>query len=82
MVAGGTVTPDDIAAVLKAHTSTKTGQLICAFCGKPIKGKYHIDHWIPLKHGGRHEAGNLRVMHPRCNLHKNATHPYKLGMLI
>lgn len=77
----GAYTSAELDAVLKAHTNKK-GQLICAFCGKPIKGQYHIDHWIPLRHGGRNDAGNLRVMHVRCNLHKKATHPHKFGKLI
>lgn len=78
---GGTFTTDELDAVLKAHTNSKK-QLICALCGQPIEGKYHIDHFIPLKLGGTNEAGNLRVTHVKCNLKKAATHPHKLGKLI
>lgn len=80
-VDGGTYSPAEFEEVLKAHTD-KNNRLICALCGKPIEGEYHIDHWIPLRHGGSNEAGNLRVMHPKCNLKKHANHPHKLGLLI
>jgi 5-methylcytosine-specific restriction endonuclease McrA len=78
----GSYTPAELDAVLKAHTNPKTGELICAWCGKPIKGKYHIDHWIPLRRGGLNVAGNLRVMHGRCNLDKRAKLPQELGRLL
>jgi HNH endonuclease len=84
-IAGDKITPDEYAAVLAAHKNKK-GQIICAWCGKPVGEEWHYDHWIPLDKGGRHEAGNLRVMHgkdgDKCNLHKGATHPFKFGKLI
>lgn len=80
-VTGGALTADGVALVLAAHTDSK-GRLRCARCGKVIKGKYHLDHFIPLKEGGTNDPGNFRVMHPECNQSKGATHPHKLGMLI
>lgn len=79
---GGSYTQAELDAVLKAHTHPKTGKLICALCGKPIKGNYHIDHFIPLILGGTNDAGNLRITHQECNLHKSAKHPHKIGVLI
>lgn len=78
---GGKLPTESIPLILKAHTDSK-GRLRCAFCGKVIKGKYHLDHFIPVDGGGTNDPGNYRVMHPRCNLHKWANHPHTLGMLI
>lgn len=78
---GGSYTPAELQAVLAAHTDAK-GRLRCALCGKPITGKYHIDHWIPLSKGGANEVGNLRVLHGRCNLRKAAKLPQELGKLL
>jgi 5-methylcytosine-specific restriction endonuclease McrA len=78
---GGSYTLDELESVLKAHTDSK-GRLRCAFCGKVIKGDYHIDHWIPLKYGGGNTAGNLRILHPRCNLRKGVKMPSQLDRLL
>lgn len=82
---GDKITQAEYEAVLKAHTNLK-GQIICAWCGKPIKGGWHYDHWIPLDKGGRHESGNLRVMHGKtggkCNQRKHAKLPFEFGKLI
>lgn len=77
----GTCTPEELANVLKAHTDSQ-GRLRCAKCGEVIQGQYHIDHWIPLKHGGTNNAGNLRIMHPRCNRKKAAKLPLDIGLLL
>lgn len=39
----------------------------------------HIDHFIPIAKGGRHESSNLRVSCPRCNLSKGAKLPEELS---
>lgn len=82
---GDRVTKAEYAAVLKAHTNKK-GEIVCAWCGNPIESNWHFDHWIPLDKGGRHEAGNLRVMHghteQKCNLHKSNILPFDFGKLI
>lgn len=79
--AGGTYTAADLVAIRAAQTDGK-GRLICWHCGKPIKGTPHLDHWIPLKHGGTNDAGNLHYMHAKCNLMKSAKMPAEIGRLI
>jgi hypothetical protein len=78
---GGSYTADDLAAVRAAQTD-KRGRLICWLCGKPIKDNPHLDHFIPLKHGGQNSAGNLHYTHAKCNLTKNAKLPTEIGRLI
>lgn len=78
---GGTYTAADLAAIRTAQTD-KRGRLICWACGKPIIDAPHLDHWIPLKHGGRNDAGNLHFMHAECNTRKNAKHPTEIGRLL
>lgn len=33
---------------------------------------FHIDHIIPLKHGGTNDSGNLAYTCPHCNQHKGS----------
>jgi 5-methylcytosine-specific restriction endonuclease McrA len=47
----------------------------CWWCGKPLNGKYHIDHRIPLDRGGGNHAGNIVLAHAKCNLSKGAKLP-------
>lgn len=48
----------------------------CAFCLNPLeRKKYHVDHWQPVSRGGSNDRGNLRLLHPRCNLTKHARDP-------
>lgn len=44
----------------------------CGICKMRIDGPYHIDHIMPLKHGGSHTRENLQLAHPMCNLRKGA----------
>jgi 5-methylcytosine-specific restriction endonuclease McrA len=44
---------------------------LCKSCGRAL-GDYHVDHVIPLAKGGRHEASNLALLCPTCNLRKGA----------
>jgi 5-methylcytosine-specific restriction endonuclease McrA len=44
---------------------------LCGICELPIEGKFHVDHKIPLAKGGLHEASNLQLAHPFCNLSKH-----------
>lgn len=78
---GGTYTTEDLAAIRAAQTD-KQGRLICWRCGKPITDTPHLDHWIPLKRGGRNDAGNLHYMHAHCNSTKQAKHPTEIGRLL
>lgn len=67
--AGGTHTAADIAE-LRERQKDK-----CAFCLKTLGAEVHIDHYVPLALGGRNDRGNLRLLHPTCNLAKGAKHP-------
>lgn len=45
----------------------------CHICGGTCDPKsWHMDHIIPLRHGGRHNAMNVAVSHPECNRKKGA----------
>jgi 5-methylcytosine-specific restriction endonuclease McrA len=46
----------------------------CWWCSKRLK-KYHIDHLIPLSRGGPHDASNIVLTCPPCNLQKSARMP-------
>ena len=47
----------------------------CACCRKPLNGVFHVDHIHALANKGRHEAGNLQLLCPPCNLSKGAKDP-------
>jgi 5-methylcytosine-specific restriction endonuclease McrA len=47
----------------------------CPICRKPLRGKYHIDHVVPLARGGQHEALNIQILCPTCNVRKSAKDP-------
>lgn len=74
--AEGSFTAKDIAAQKVAQTD-KRDVLRCWWCGEPIKGKYHIDHRIPLSKDGTNYANNLCIACPTCNLSKGAKLPHE-----
>jgi 5-methylcytosine-specific restriction endonuclease McrA len=82
MKAKGHHTPKDIARIRKAQRDR------CAMpnCRKPLKGRGHRDHIIPLKLGGTNWPRNLQLLCPTCNHAKNAKDPIihiqSLGFLI
>lgn len=46
---------------------------VCGLCGGEVDpADVHIDHILPVKHGGRDVLGNLQVAHSWCNLSKGA----------
>lgn len=48
----------------------------CYWCGINLnKAKTHIDHYVPIKNGGKHELSNLVVSCSKCNQSKNAKDP-------
>lgn len=51
----------------------------CYWCNLKCAKKYHIDHYVPLAKGGRHEVTNLVIACPKCNLKKNAKDPYEFA---
>lgn len=48
---------------------------LCVYCKISISKKSHLDHIMPLALGGKHEAGNLQLLCPSCNLRKSNKHP-------
>lgn len=58
----------------------------CAICRGSIAKASHVDHIMPLARGGRHEASNIQLLCPPCNLAKSSRDPIKhmqsLGRLL
>jgi 5-methylcytosine-specific restriction endonuclease McrA len=50
---------------------------ICYWCNIKCDDEYHIDHYVPLSKGGKHEISNLVISCKRCNLTKQAKDPYE-----
>jgi len=48
---------------------------LCVICRLKIKNNFHADHINPLARGGKHEAGNIQLLCPACNLKKSAKDP-------
>lgn len=48
----------------------------CAACRKKLKGKYHVDHRIPIAKGGDGTVGNIELLCPPCNMRKGAKLPH------
>lgn len=74
--APGVFTAADIESIRKAQGGR------CYICHKPLRGTWHIDHFIPLALGGTNDPGNLRLACPKCNQSKHAKHPHDLGLLL
>lgn len=59
---------------------------VCHWCGCACAKRYHVDHIKPLSRGGAHEARNLVISCPTCNLRKQAKDPLdfarQLGKLL
>lgn len=53
----------------------RTAAKVCVYCGSDCQSSYHIDHYLPLALGGKHQVENLRIACPPCNFRKNALHP-------
>lgn len=47
----------------------------CANCKLDASMKYHVDHIMPIKLGGKNDRSNIQILCPPCNLKKNAKHP-------
>lgn len=67
--AEGSFTAEDIE---KAYALQK-GR--CWWCSKKIKGKYDIDHRVPLSKGGSNNPSNLVISCPHCNRTKHDKMP-------
>lgn len=48
---------------------------VCHWCSEQCEADFHVDHIIPLAKSGAHEADNLCISCPRCNLSKGAKDP-------
>lgn len=72
----GSFNAADIESIRKAQGNR------CYLCHKKLGKTYHVDHFIPIKLGGTNDPGNLRLACPKCNMSKNAKHPFELGILI
>ncbi len=54
---------------------------ICQICGRKVSLRFRfphplsksLDHIVPIAHGGSHIRKNVRLVHLRCNLKKNAS---------
>ena len=51
----------------------------CAYCGVEVGSTYHVDHYIPIARGGKHERSNLRISCAKCNLSKGAKMPEEIA---
>jgi hypothetical protein len=68
---GGKHSPDDLADIF----NLQRGKCANSACRKALGKKYHVDHIIALKNGGRNDRRNLQLMCPPCNMRKNAKDP-------
>ena len=66
---GGSHTREDVLAQYKRQDGR------CFYCGVSVKGKYHVDHVVPLCKGGGDGPENLVVSCPSCNHKKSGKHP-------
>ncbi len=52
----------------------------CCYChNRFLTALLHVDHFLPIVHGGKHEASNLRRSCASCNLSKGDTIPIELS---
>jgi len=70
---GGTYAVKDIRLLIETQQSK------CVYCKVELilegKGKYHIDHIMPLFLGGTNYPINLQALCPSCNMRKGKQHP-------
>jgi len=52
---------------------------ICHWCSADCGDDYHVDHYVPLSRGGKHELDNLVIACPTCNLRKHAKDPLEFA---
>lgn len=73
---GGTHTPADIADIFRLQKCR------CAYCGKKLNKKYHVDHIEPISKGGSNNRQNLQILCEPCNLKKHAHDPLDFARLL
>lgn len=67
--ASGKHSAEDIADILRLQNNR------CAYCRIKLRGKYHVDHIVPLSAGGSNDRSNLQALCVPCNLSKGAKPP-------
>jgi 5-methylcytosine-specific restriction endonuclease McrA len=71
--ASGVHTAADVARLYEAQRG------VCVGCGCALiakgKGKYHVDHIMPIALGGSNWPENLQLLCPTCNMTKQKKHP-------
>lgn len=76
----GTHTRAEVLALLEKQCGK------CPYCAASIRGKYHIDHVLPLSRGGTNAIENIQLLCPPCNHRKYTKHPLifarELGLLL
>ncbi len=57
------------AALLNGHA--------CPECRKTMRygEAFHVDHIVPVVHGGTNDPSNLRITHAQCNLRRGTRSP-------
>ena len=53
----------------------KSQPKVCHWCGVKCEDEYHVDHYIPLTKGGKHDTSNLFISCKTCNLKKSSKLP-------
>lgn len=53
----------------------------CAYCRKALRGKFHVDHILPLSMGGTNDPKNLQLTCGSCNTSKGSRHPLEHARL-
>ncbi len=71
---GGTHTLEDVKRI---HDGQK-GR--CWWCSKLVKGKYEVDHRIPVAKGGTNGPDNLVISCSACNRSKGARMPWEMDV--
>jgi HNH endonuclease len=72
---GGKHSASDIADIFKLQK----GKCANTICRKSLDTKYHLDHIIALKNGGRNDRRNLQLMCQSCNMRKSAKDPFRFA---
>ena len=71
----GKYAPSDDWTFADLQLQIKSQRDRCWWCSKKLKGKYEIDHVIPLARGGTNNARNIVISCPMCNRRKGSKLP-------
>lgn len=70
-----------------SHTAADIRELffeqkgLCGLCNLKLDAdNFHVDHWKPISKGGSNDKGNLKLLHPMCNLMKSDKLPEELAI--